>query len=55
MVNISEYHPIPCSMDDKLITHILSKLLPNAIKHLPVHSTIKFSLNCQHGQAVFEI
>ncbi|MBH8574449.1 PAS domain S-box protein [Nostocaceae cyanobacterium CENA369] len=52
---ISQYESMPCYMDDKLLGHILGNLLSNAIKYSPVNSTIKFTLTCQQGQAIFKI
>lgn len=52
---ISEYESISCYMDDKLLGHILSNLLSNALKYSPNNSLIKFTLTCKDGQAVFEI
>ncbi|MBW4561780.1 MAG: PAS domain S-box protein [Mojavia pulchra JT2-VF2] len=46
---------IPCCMDKKLLGHILSNLLTNALKYSPSDSTVNFTLTCQDGQAIFEI
>ncbi len=51
----SQYKSMPCCMDEKLLEHILSNLLSNAIKYSPTGSTVKFTLTCQQGRAIFEI
>ncbi|RCJ24996.1 hypothetical protein A6S26_17510 [Nostoc sp. ATCC 43529] len=51
----SQYHSIPCCMDDKLLSHIFNNLLSNAIKYSADDSIVKFSLSCQNGRALFEI
>ncbi|MBD2774667.1 PAS domain S-box protein [Iningainema tapete] len=51
----SEYQSLPGLMDEKLLGHILSNLLSNAIKYSPTGSTVKFTLNLEQEQAVFEI
>jgi PAS domain S-box-containing protein len=48
----------PCTdacMDEKLLLHILSNLLMNAVKYSPQDTNIRFSCNCQNGEVVFEI
>jgi len=51
----SEYSSIPCCMDEKLLGHILSNLLSNAMKYSPEGSTVNLNLACENEQAVFEI
>lgn len=51
----SEFASIYCYMDDKLLGHILSNILSNAIKYSTPESIIKFTLLCEHRQAVFVI
>ncbi|MBD2566673.1 PAS domain S-box protein [Anabaena lutea] len=56
LVNFSsQYQSISCYMDEKLLGHILSNLLSNALKYSPDGSLVNFNLSCQEGQAVFEI
>lgn len=42
-------------LDEKLLRHILSNLLSNAIKYSPTDSTIKFELDLQEKEVVFQI
>ncbi len=42
-------------LDEKLLRHILSNLLTNAIKYSPTGSTVNFELVCQNGLAIFQI
>ncbi|MGF1934635.1 MAG: HAMP domain-containing sensor histidine kinase [Nostoc sp. ChiQUE02] len=51
----SQDQSITCCMDEKLLGHILTNFLLNAIKYFPDDSIVKFSLLCQDGQAVVEI
>jgi PAS domain S-box-containing protein len=51
----SQYQSICCYMDEKLLGHILSNLLSNALKYSPDGSLVNFTLSCQEGKAVFEI
>lgn len=56
LVNFSsQYQSISCYMDEKLLGHILSNLLSNALKYSPDGSLVNFNLSFQEGQAVFEI
>ena len=52
---VRQYKSMPCCMDEKLLEHILSNLLSNAIKYSPTGSTVKLTLTCQQGRAIFEI
>ncbi|MBW4614513.1 MAG: PAS domain S-box protein [Desmonostoc vinosum HA7617-LM4] len=51
----SQSDSIQCCMDEKLLGHILSNLLLNAIKYSSTGSTVKFTLVAQNEQAIFEI
>jgi len=42
-------------MDEKLLRHILSNLLSNAIKYSPQGGTVRFSLNCELADMIFEV
>ena len=42
-------------MDEKLLRHILSNLLSNALKYSPDGGSVHFSLDCQDGLARFEV
>jgi signal transduction histidine kinase len=42
-------------LDEKLLRHILSNLLINAIKYSPTSSTINFGLVCKNDFAIFQI
>ncbi len=42
-------------MDEKLLGHILTNLLSNALKYSPDDSNVEFTLTCEDGQAIFEI
>jgi PAS domain S-box-containing protein len=44
----------PC-LDEKLLLHILSNLLTNAIKYSPQDTTVHFSCHCQDEEVIFEI
>ncbi|MBD2340812.1 PAS domain S-box protein [Calothrix sp. FACHB-156] len=46
---------IECYMDEKLLKHILSNLLTNAIIYSPDDSSVNFTLTCQNGRVIFEI
>ncbi|MBD1877396.1 ATP-binding protein [Coleofasciculus sp. FACHB-T130] len=42
-------------LDEKLLRHIFSNLLGNAIKYSPEGSNIYFELLCENGEAVFQV
>jgi len=42
-------------MDSALLWHILTNLLSNAIKYSPQGGTVRFSLACQSGNAIFRV
>jgi signal transduction histidine kinase len=42
-------------MDEKLLGHIITKLLSNAIKYSPQGGTVQFDLSCNSSSAVFRI
>lgn len=42
-------------MDEKLLGHILTNLLTNAIKYSPQGGTIRFDLSCTSNSAIFRI
>lgn len=42
-------------MDEKLLQHIITNLLSNALKYSPQGGTVYFNLNCQNGEAIFQI
>ncbi|QIR40680.1 PAS domain S-box protein [Tolypothrix sp. PCC 7910] len=46
---------IECYIDEKLLKHILSNLLTNAIIYSPDDRNVNFTLTCQNGRAIFEI
>lgn len=52
---ISEYESISCYMDDKLLGHILSNLISNAIKYSPAEHHVQVKFYCQNDCAVFEV
>jgi signal transduction histidine kinase len=51
----SQCHCFSGNIDEKLLRHILSNLLTNAIKYSPDSSTVQFDLTCVNGNAVFQI
>ncbi len=42
-------------LDEKLLQHILTNLLTNAIKYSPQGSTVHFDLTCQDRELIFQI
>ncbi len=42
-------------MDEKLLRHIFSNLLANAIKYSPDAGVIEFKLTCENGEAIFQV
>lgn len=42
-------------MDSALLWHILNNLVSNAIKYSPQGGTVRFSLTCQSGNAIFQV
>ena len=52
---ISECHGADVCMDKKLLRHLLTNLLLNAIKSSPEGSEVKMELICQEEQVVFHI
>jgi PAS domain S-box-containing protein len=52
---ISECHGADVCMDKKLLRHLLTNLLLNAIKSSPEGSKVKMELICQEEQVVFHI
>ena len=45
---------LPC-LDEKLLRHILTNLLTNAVKYSPQGGTVRFDLICVQGEAIFRI
>jgi len=63
-LNDSNQHPIACmvkgdncnaQMDEKLMRQMLGNVLSNAIKYSPIGSPVSLRLNCQNGEAVFQV
>ncbi|MEG4321991.1 MULTISPECIES: ATP-binding protein [unclassified Microcoleus] len=63
-LNDSNQHPIAfiheggncdAQMDEKLLRQMLGNVLSNAIKYSPVGSAVSLRLNCQNGQAIFQV
>ena len=63
-LGIGENHKItfvysgPCNnarMDEKLLLHILTNLLTNAIKYSPQDTTVLFGCSCENREVIFEI
>jgi signal transduction histidine kinase len=42
-------------MDEKLLLHILTNLLTNAIKYSPQDTTVLFGCSCENQEVIFEI
>jgi PAS domain S-box-containing protein len=51
--NFGDCHHV--SMDEKILRHILSNLLSNAIKYSPKGGIVKFDLDCNDREAIFQI
>lgn len=51
----SQQNHIHTCVDEKLLRHILTNLLSNAMKYSPAGSPVNFSLNCHQGEARFQI
>lgn len=52
---VSEHESILGNMDDKLLGHILSNLISNAIKYSPAFSHVQVKFHCRDEFAVFEV
>ena len=50
-----QFSGIEGCLDEKLLRHILSNLLINAIKYSPTSSPVNFELICQNDWAIFQI
>ncbi|HEY9694077.1 MAG TPA: PAS domain S-box protein [Oculatellaceae cyanobacterium] len=48
-------HCISAVMDEKLLHHILTNLLSNALKYSPDGKDVEFELSCHSQQAIFKI
>ena len=55
IVFATQGHCVNAYLDEKLLRHIFSNLLLNAIKYSPQGSTINFDLICQNDKAIFQI
>lgn len=53
-LSILNSYPLPL-LDEKLLRHILSNLLVNALKYSPTNSIVNFDLNCLDNTAIFQI
>lgn len=51
----STYQSISCSMDQKLLHHIISNLLANAIKYSHHGGIVKLSLSCEAQKAILTV
>ncbi|MBD6614722.1 hybrid sensor histidine kinase/response regulator [Komarekiella sp. 'clone 1'] len=51
---LTPQYQLPC-LDEKLLRHILTNLLINALKYSPQGGTVHFDLFCVQGEAIFRI
>ncbi|NDJ26233.1 response regulator [Nostoc sp. B(2019)] len=51
---LTPQYQLPC-LDEKLLRHILTNLLTNALKYSPQGGTVHFDLFCVQGEAIFRI
>ena len=51
----SECQDVLAILDAKLLRHILTNLLTNALKYSPNGTTVRFSVICQEQEAIFQI
>ena len=51
----SECQDVLAILDAKLLRHILTNLLTNALKYSPHGTTVRFSVICQEQEAIFQI
>ncbi|HEY9625192.1 MAG TPA: CHASE2 domain-containing protein [Crinalium sp.] len=47
--------PPQVRMDEKLLRHIFSNLLSNALKYSPTHSPVEFIITCDNNTATFHV
>jgi PAS domain S-box-containing protein len=52
---VSQTNVLHAYLDEKLLRHILSNLISNAVKYSPQGGTINFYLGCQQGEVNFQI
>ncbi|BCL37649.1 hypothetical protein NSMS1_40960 [Nostoc sp. MS1] len=52
---ITEYESMPCYMDDKLLGHILSNLISNALKYSAFDGHVQVKFSCRDDYAIFEV